>query len=276
MEDVKYTFLEWNIQGFGGSCNYSIPNFVIDTVIYKNADIVVLVEFYIGNNFDYVREKMKGKYHIFISPFVYGHNQVLIALKKTRFKDEEIKEVISINPVDTALPEYLQINIVTERDEEFSVVGTRIKTQGDKREEQFNYLKERLKLIETFVCLGDFNMFVGSVDKKFPEIDEKSGTKKKAIVAYGPRTTNKERWSFIHRDGGKAWIDAVVGKNIKVLDNQTDALSKKKGYMMYAKYDWDFVNQENGYRDISPDDYISLKGIPNHAILLGAFTLEDE
>ena len=78
-EIISYSFLEWNIQGAGGLSGYTIQKFVADTIIQKNKDIVVLVEFYIGYNFDYIRQRLQNNYFVFISPFLYEHNQVLIA-----------------------------------------------------------------------------------------------------------------------------------------------------------------------------------------------------
>lgn len=259
---INYTFLEWNVQGAGGYSNYSIPKFVADTIIEKNIDIVVLVEFYIGCNFDYFRQCIQDNYYMFISPFVYEHNQILIALNRNKFKEEDINGIITINPMDEKLPEYLQINIETGQDKVFSIIGARIKANcPEDKKKQFNFLNEQIRLIDKVICIGDFNV-TNSYAQKFLTSAE----------IYGPRTIDNVRWSFVHKDGGKRGIDLIAVKNIEVLKNEKDDLSEKEGYEMYAKYDWNFVNNKNGYGKLTSSDYLpEFTGKPNHAILIGSF-----
>ena len=259
---INYTFLEWNVQGAGGSHDYSTPKFVIDTIIEKNIDIVVLVEFYIGDNFDYVRQSIQDNYHIFISPFVYEHNQVLIALNRDKFNEVDIRNIITTNPMDTKFPEYLQINIETEQDKVFSIIGTRIKTNcPEDKKKQFDFLNEEIRLIDTVICIGDFNV-------------TSTHAKKLLTLAsiYGPRTIDNARWSFVHKNGDKVGIDLIAVKNIRISKNKKDDLSEKEGYEIYAQYDWNFVNKKNGYEKLTSSDYLpEFTGKPNHAILIGDF-----
>lgn len=262
-EKINYTFLEWNVQGAGGYPDYSTPKFVVDTIIEKNIDIVVLVEFYIGCNFDYVRQRIQDNYHMFISPFVYKHNQVLIALNRDKFNEVDISNIITINPMDTKFPEYLQINIETEQDKVFSIIGTRIKTNCPKedKKKQFDFLNEQIKLIDKVICIGDFNVTNSHANQFLTSAN-----------IYGPRTLDDARWSFVHKDGGKVGIDLIAVKNIRILQNEKDDLSEKEGYEMYAKYDWNFVNKKNGYEKLTSSDYLpEFTGKPNHAILIGNF-----
>ncbi|WHX25116.1 hypothetical protein QNH47_13160 [Virgibacillus halodenitrificans] len=264
-DKVEYTLLEWNIQGAGGTCDYSTPKFVVDTIIGKNVDIIVLVEFYTGGNFDYVRKRMQNDYYIFISPFVDDRNQVLIALKRDKFKEGNISNVITIDPMDIKLPEYLQINIKTEQEEVFSIIGTRIKTSGLKedREAQFKFLDNKIGSIAKVVCIGDFNVNITKVDKLLTSAD-----------VYGPKTQDDARWSFVHNDGGKVGIDLIAARKIGILKKEKDDLSFKEGYEMYAKYDWDFLNKKNGFENLTSSDFLpAFTGKPNHAILLGSFKL---
>lgn len=261
-EKINYTFLEWNVQGAGGYSNYSTPKFVADTIIEKNIDIVVLVEFYIGCNFDYVRQCIQDNYYVFISPFVYEHNQILIALNRDKFKEVDISNIITINPMDTKLPEYLQINIEAEQDKVFSIMGTRIKTNcTEDRKKQFDFLNQQIRLIDKVICIGDFNV-TSSYAQKFLT----------SAKIYGPRTLDNARWSFVHKDDGKTGIDLIAAKNIEIIKNEKDDLSEKEGYEMYAKYDWNFVNKKNGYEKLTSSDYLpESTGKPNHAILIGNF-----
>ena len=262
-EKLKYTFLEWNVQGAGGYRHYSIPKFVVDTIIEKNIDIVVLVEFYIGCNFDYIRQRIQDNYYMFISPFAYNRNQILIALNKDKFKESDISNISTVNPMDKKFPEYLQIDIKTEQDKVFSIIGTRIKTNCPKedKEKQFYFLKEQIGLINKVICVGDFNATNSHAKKFLTSAD-----------IYGPRTLENARWSFVHKNGDKVGIDLIAVKNINILKNEKDELSKKEGYEMYAKYDWDFVNEKNGYGELTSSDYLpEFTGKPNHAILIGNF-----
>lgn len=263
-EKIKYTFLEWNIQGAGGYRNYSIPNFVVDTIIEKGKDIVVLVEFYIGRNFDYVRKQMQDNYYIFISPFAYSHNQILIALNKNKFKKEDISNIVTINPMDTKLPEYLQIDIKTKQGKVFSIMGTRIKSKilEEDKMKQFHFLNEQIESIDKVICIGDFNVLFSYAKPLFPSVND----------VHAPRVYDAARWSFIHGNGNKVGIDLIAVKNIIIPKNVEDDLSKKMGYKMYAEYDWTFVNEKNGYGKLTPSDYLpAFSGKPNHAMLIGSF-----
>ncbi|GEK32282.1 hypothetical protein KZO01_25910 [Kurthia zopfii] len=222
-----------------------------------------MVEFYIGCNFDYVRQRMQDNYYMFISPFVYKHNQILIALNRNKFKERDISNIITINPVDVQSPEYLQINIKTEQEKVFSIIGTRIKTNclKEDREKQFDVLNNKIRLIDKAICIGDFNITYSYAIKYLTSAE-----------IYGPRTRDNARWSFVHKDGGKVGIDLIAAKNVRILQNEKDDLSDKEGYKMYAKYDWNFVTKKNGYERLTSSDYLpEFSGKPNHAILMGSF-----
>lgn len=262
-EIISYSFLEWNIQGAGGLSGYTIQKFVADTIIQKNKDIVVLVEFYIGYNFDYIRQRLQNNYFVFISPFLYEHNQVLIALNRSKFEESDILKIVTANPLDIKRPEYLQLDIKTKQEKVFSIIGARIKTQGSEedRVEQFKFLNEQIESIDRVICVGDFNL-TSTHTKKYLT----------AAEVYGPRTLDDKRWSFVHKDYGKVGIDLVVAKNIEIPKEMEDDLSKKENYKMYAIYDWGFVNAKNGYKNLTSSDYLP-KFMPNHAILIGNFKI---
>ncbi|PWI21211.1 hypothetical protein DF281_13360 [Kurthia zopfii] len=200
---------------------------------------------------------------MFISPFVYKHNQILIALNRNKFKERDISNIITINPVDVQSPEYLQINIKTEQEKVFSIIGTRIKTNclKEDREKQFDVLNNKIRLIDKAICIGDFNITYSYAIKYLTSAE-----------IYGPRTRDNARWSFVHKDGGKVGIDLIAAKNVRILQNEKDDLSDKEGYKMYAKYDWNFVTKKNGYERLTSSDYLpEFSGKPNHAILMGSF-----
>lgn len=262
---MEYTFLEWNIQGAGGDTNYSMPEFIADTIYDKKKDIVVLVEFIIGTNFNYLRDKLQEEYFIFVSSFALGYNQVMIALRKEKFSDKNIIKVITCNILDISCPEYLQLDIIDKEENEFSIIGARIKSQNttEIREKQFLFLDNIFKELNKGICLGDFNVTSSNADK-FIEF----------ATVYGSVTKNSMRWSFVHENGDKVGIDLIAAKGIDIQRDEEDELCKMNK-KMYAKYDWEFVCKENGYGNLTSEDYLTtFRGRPNHAILIGKFKVE--
>lgn len=255
MGEKEYSYLEWNIQGAGGYNNYSTPHFVIDTILCKDMDIVVLVEFFISSKFDYLITLLSKKYHVFISPFVMGHNQVLIALKKEKFEETEIVEVNSINVINKSLPEFLSVRLKI-GDKDLYVIGTRIKTEGDTNKAQFDFLNNRFQLMTSFICLGDFNSTVSNVQRILNSKFE----------VRAPRTLNYENWSFVHKNGDKVGIDLVVSKGINI-----NKLKERNN--QFVEYCWDFIKKENGYIKSSSEYLDPFDGKPNHAILIGSFSV---
>ncbi|WP_180964024.1 hypothetical protein [Haloimpatiens massiliensis] len=46
-------------------------------------------------------------------------------------------------------------------------------------------------------------------------------------------------------------------------------MSRRKGYSMFAKYDWDFISKKNGYGSLTAKDIKTIAiGLPDHAILM--------
>ncbi|MEE1055764.1 MAG: hypothetical protein UH239_00760 [Acutalibacteraceae bacterium] len=256
-------FLEWNIHGMGGYGNYSIPCFVADQIILKNVDIAVLVEFFTGCNWNYIRGILEKKYILIVSPYIEGYNQVLIALKKEIF---EIKNVITLNPIDKNKPEFLQVSTDV-NGKSLEVIGTRLKTVSGTKNEQLRFLKNYFDKLNNFICLGDFNGNVNFLQKELGK-----------NCIYSPRVVPKGnneilRWSYIHKNKTRINVDHIIS-NVNILRNISDSLSEKEGYKMYAKYDWGFVNKNNGYGKLNSESHLShLIGLPDHAILLGEFEI---
>lgn len=262
---TKYSFLEWNIQGAGGFKNYTIPEIIVNTITEKETDIIVLVEFFTGNNFNKFQRSLKENYHVFISPFVDRHNQVLIALKKSKFEQNCIKNVVTINPLDLDLPEYLQVDVEICDSIILSIVGVRIKTNCSKENKlnQFEFLNRQIKSSKKVLCLGDFNL-----------VHKYAREKIFSANVYGPRTIDNIRWSFVHKNGDKVGIDLIAAKGIDILKQEEDSISKLGGYKMYANYDWSFIDRIMAYNSFSKDNHLpDFSGFPNHAILRGSFRI---
>lgn len=255
--------LEWNIHGAAGYGNYSIPKFVTDELIlkYSNIDLIVLTEFVFASGWNYLKESLEKNYRIISSPYISGQNGVLIAVKKD-IKDYDIESVrvsCDMNTSQIEKPNFLQVTINAENTKQPTfIIGTRIRDAD--HIPQYKALKEHLDSISRdckIICTGDFNEWQSHVVKKL-------GNSVKVITPQFKMKPNDfnslNTWSAIlknRRTGniGKALIDHILVRNAKVTN---------------IKYMWDFVNKENGYGSIRPEDYKSnLNGCPDHAILIG-------
>lgn len=257
-------FFEWNIHGYGGYGNYAIPNFVADTILEKNADIIILVEFIIGKGWDYFVNTLEKKYNIFVSPYATGRNQVLIALKKG--KEFNIKEILTLNPLENGKPEFLRIDLEWKQ-KPLTIIGVRIKSQGTNQEiaSQFSFLEAQLTLLTNtnVLCSGDFNVWKNPLSEKLnlKRLNEKA--KNKFCVSTPKHAMERNNfdslttWSSIVKNMygkiGKALIDHIIIKGLIVND---------------PLYSWDFVKERNGYGKLQKEAYKShLIGLPDHAIL---------
>lgn len=217
---MKIKFLEWNLHAMGGN-GYEIPIFISDYI--NKVDIFVLVEFCMEKGWDIFKKGLK-EFDLYCSPYVSnGYNQVCIGIRKNI--NYELLAVVSKDVADINTPEFLQVDIGIEK-KKVSIIGTRIKIQNTTQSQQFDHLKRHLKKIDSFLCLGDFNV----ANKKL------SGIFSSVANVYGPRIVN-------------GYQDAKDSP--------------------YATYDWSFLTSENGYETKTKDDYLGIKGIPDHAILKG-------
>lgn len=249
-------YLEWNIHGAGGYGDYAIPEFVADTILQPkyNVDIIILVEFYMGHNWNRFRNRLEEDYDIFISPFIDYHNQVLIAIKKNVLK---VIDVITVNPLDKDIPELFAVD-TSIGDRRLIIAGNRIKSQAHNKEPQYDYLKNFMNRYETIICAGDDNCTCSYLKNKFRD----------EIQVFGPRIMNK-KWSYVHENGDRVGVDWLLAKGIKEFKNFGEDADQSP----YATYDWDFVNEMNGYGTRKNIDYLSDLPLPDHGILNGEFNI---
>jgi hypothetical protein len=248
--NIKY--LEWNLHAMGGH-GYEIPDFVAKYV--TNVDIFVLVEFCASEGWVEFKTILEKEFDLYCSPFVSkGYNQVCIGLRKTL--KYQLHSVVTKDICNVNIPEFLQIDIEIAA-KKLSVIGVRIKTQGDTKSQQYEYLKGHLNKIERFICLGDFNCVQNILSEQFSSVDEK-------VKVYGPRIKNGY-YSFVHKNGGKCGLDWLIAKGITNVSSEYD----DKQDSPVATYDWSFVSEKNGYNDKSKDSFLGINGLPDHAILKG-------
>lgn len=250
--------MEWNIHGAGGYENYSIPNFIADTILRKKVDIVIIVEFIAGKGWDRLGKTLGKTYDLFVSPYTDKTNQVMIALKKST--DFEVEKIHTEDPLEREKPEMLQIE--TKFNGKFlTIIGVRIKTQGTTKqaESQFEFLNDHLKSLGNsyVLCAGDFNVWKNPLSKKLTISTNNIFTPKYSMIPGDFNTLTT--WSAVIKKPktnviGKALIDHIITISIG---------------MHSAEYNWDFVTFDNGYGNRKPEDYKSdLLGLPDHAILL--------
>lgn len=251
--------LEWNIHGATGYGNYSIPEFVADEIMERGTEIVILTEFVMLGGWDYLRGVLKKKYKLFCSPYVCEQNGVLIAIRKdiSDFDTNSARVSSDLNTTQTEKPNFLQVEVNKVKDKQsIFIIGTRIRDTNHIA--QFRALKDHMDSLpekSKILCAGDFNEWKNHVANKL-------GRNLTVFTPSFEMETNDfdtvNTWSAVLKNKatgktGKALIDHIIAKNIKVTNEE---------------YTWDFVNKSNGYGAAMPEDYKSnMIGLPDHAIL---------
>ncbi len=247
---MELRYLEWNLHAKGGYEYNQIPDFIVRYL--KPVDIFVLVEFRQADNWNEFKFKLRD-FNLYCSPYVpKGYNQICIGIRKSL--GYELLSVVSCDVCDMSKPEFLDVGIELDG-KEIRIVGTRIKTRG-LRKPQVEYLKEYLRNVEHFVCLGDYNSVQTTLKNEFSIIGN----------VYGPRIRNGY-YSYVHKCGDQpcCGLDWLVSKGInRVYNDYSD-----ENQSPIATYDWSFVTKQNGYDNKTEKDYLNIDGLPDHAILKG-------
>lgn len=256
---MEIRYLEWNLNARGNK-NYTFPSFVPEYIIQQDKntdiDILVLLEFRNGNNWNVFKETLEKEFDLYISPYVSSnYNQVCIALRRSR--NFQIDKIIVEDSFDINIPEFLQIDVHI-NEKQLSIIGTRIKTQGNSKINQYQFLKTRLTSLNTALCLGDFNCVFNTLKNNMGN----------GLDVYGPRITNNY-YSFVFKDGSRQGLDWAITKGISCVKNPYDDIVESP----YATYDWEFIKYKNGYKNKTEKDYLNIEGLPDHAILKGAIDI---
>lgn len=250
---MELKYLEWNLHGKGGR-GYKIPEFVANYALAKNVDMMIFVEFCICSNWDIFKLALeRNHYDVYVSSYASGHNQVCIALRRGLF---QVTEILSENPIDSHKPEFLQINTLVEG-KKLAIVGTRIKTELNTKPEQYIFLHNRLNVLPTVFCIGDFNC-VSNVLK----------TNMKSLDIYGPRVL-EGYYSFVFPNGDCQELDWVISKGIEKIWNPYSDKSRSP----FVTCDWGFITEDNGYGRKTECDFLGVHSLPDHAILMGAIEI---
>lgn len=256
--EIKY--LEWNLHAMGGR-GYEIPKFVVNYL--KTSDVFVLTEFCQTKGWEDFQYALESEYDIYCSSYCSkGYNQVCIGIRKTI--NYKLFSIVSNDISNIEIPEFLQVDIEIER-KKLSIIGIRIKTSGNTKEKQYEYLKEHLKGINnSFICLGDFNCTSTVLAKKLDNAFNVNGPR--IINGYFSHVFKEDESDDNKNKQGLDWI--ISSTEIDVNNKYPDSSQSPK-----ATYDWSFVSDCNGYIGKTKDDYLGIRGLPDHAILKGMINL---
>lgn len=255
---------EWNIRmaaTFPCNNGYAIQTWVVDEILKDEPDCIVLTEFVVSKGWDYLQRELEEKnYNWFISS-VTGQNGILIALKRNgmydfsdafSYKNKAINssEVLSEKHAVIYHPNFYEIRIKMNK-EIVSIIGVRIRNA--QKGAQFRALDDYLSTLKhKVICVGDFNAYWA--DKWNSPANNTLSKTSRSYDLYTPSYKVGPDWySFVHSNGKMVQLDHLI-TNIKSAH-------------IKVKYDWEFINQNNGYNNIQKNSPQKPKGLPDHAIL---------
>lgn len=270
---MKLKVMEWNIHGaasMGWNNDYFIRRFVVDRILNEKAHIIILLEFVVSKGWDYLQSRLEEGNYIWFITCTSSENGILIAIKRDieglnlegieKYEGDNISK--KMNTSIEEKPNFLQVDIVI-NNELLTIIGTRIRDSDGKS--QFKALKEHLEYINNkVICIGDFNTwasYIANFDKwnllpKDYSIHSPGLYKDQNNYyrnSWDLSNNCVAKWSFVHKNGGKAPLEHIIAKNVTVTTKD---------------YSWDFVNKNNGYDFRMCESYKSdLIGLPDHAVL---------
>lgn len=255
----EYELIEWNLHKMTNEINVQeyVHNRILDE---KKYDIIVLVEY----KKDSKLEQLLGiDYFISSNESVNGSNEILIAIKKSRVKENTIPKSSDELLIKSGqyMPDFLHVSFTDINENEISVVGVRFVSPapsgdpmllgGAKRES--DPLNKYLSSINhNLICCGDFNILDFKMKDYFPdyyrEVIKGKGLDNASIIF-----TNKKSYEI--SDFGK--VDHI--------------LCKKKEEIVEASYSWDFLEDDLVYpkrENINIGELWKIPiAYPDHAIL---------
>lgn len=152
---------EWNIHKMTN--DILVKQFVIDTLIDVDADVICLVEYLTDTG---IEEKLKEKYWFEESNTISG-NKVFIAVKK-----EFAPDGITVKNKNEVIECYnfLHIEFLMQNGEPLSVIGVRMLSPINAIKQTPSLEKYISELTTPFLCTGDFNIKDYRMAKWFPGI----------------------------------------------------------------------------------------------------------
>lgn len=149
--------MEWNINQRLNHSKKDMPEWIAEVISNKDMDIVVLTEWYKGNNWEVVKKNaFNYKYTVFESSNNGINNDVAIAINTEKLTPIYAKSYFSF---DHNVPDHLEVKCKTKNNIEVMIVGIRIHaTASDQeKEKELNLILNGLKDENIVVICGDFN-----------------------------------------------------------------------------------------------------------------------
>ena len=284
----RISVLEWNIHASasrGWSNDYSINTWIVDAIIDKNCDVVVINEFVVSIGWDYFQKRLKENDYAWFMTYTSKENGILIAIKKEKFSVVNWNDVNIVNKLSSDKndmePDFIHIK-VNYNNEPLNIIGVRIKVCTDAmnidedykcRVQQFELLCKYLSNIkEKTIVLGDFNN--GNI---FREYDKNQLYHNCSRQYYNYQMIWREveeklKWRLDTPDKGGNYGNkfSIVTRdpNGKVYYTKEDHVISRGCNVLNGDYLWDFMENTDVYGELKCDSYKSnLKYIPDHAML---------
>lgn len=237
--------VEWNIHKMTN--DIPVKQFVIDTLIDVNADVICLVEYLSDKE---IEKNLKEKYWFEESDTVSG-NKVFIAVKK-----EFAPDGITVKNKNEVIKCYnfLHIEFLMQNREPLSIIGVRMLSPID-ASEQTPPLKKYLSELNTpFLCTGDFNILDYRMSKWFQGISTEN------IVNTNRSLSNS---SIIYVD-----MDSLEVTGFGAVDHVLHSDKIK----VSSEYDWKFLWCDSIYPCVDKITMGTIWNIPpaypDHALMI--------
>ncbi|MEK5217780.1 endonuclease/exonuclease/phosphatase family protein [Psychrobacillus sp. FSL H8-0487] len=150
--------IEWNINQRLNYSKKDMPEWIADVIKQRQADIVILTEFFQGNNWGEIKKKSFGDAYYFLTSnnFQGGNNDVAIAIKKENLEVIYSKSFLSVNH---NVADHLEVKCKTKDNKEFLVVGMRIHASAshDEKLEEMMLVMDSVRDEKVVIIGGDFN-----------------------------------------------------------------------------------------------------------------------
>ncbi|WP_300384897.1 hypothetical protein [Clostridium sp.] len=273
------SIVEWNINQ--RTSNKSIDLFVSYDLTKTKPHVIFVVEYKEDKMFENII-RMNG-YKVYTTGKIQGKNEVLIAIRNDgNFTQKNIDN----------LPNSLDILSIGMRFNNRSIcligariqigIGERAGTAADymNRGEQLSDLVSYTKLIkskfDSIIIAGDFNH--GQIREEYnDDFLYKDYLQEPCSYQKIKKMFKEIECQVCTPEGNNSKIFSWVGK----LENNKNYFIKEDHLIISnnisqntIKYEWDFVNNKNGYADLRNNDYKSkVSGLPDHAKLVANISI---
>ena len=271
----KINIVEWNINQ--RTNKKPIEAFVSIELTKAKPHIIFIVEYKEDIIFE-DRIKRLG-YKVYSTGKIQGKNEVLIAIRNdSTFTN--IKKNIGELPASLDI---LSVGVKF-KDRNICLIGTRIQVgagdkgdyidRGKQLKELVAYTKQIKSKFDSVIIAGDFNH--GKIREEYNDnflykgyLQEPCNYQKIKMIFKEVDCqvcTPKENETF-------SWV-GKVGENKNYYIKEDHIIISNNIIQNTISYEWDFVNNKNGYVDLKSDDYKSeFSGMPDHAKLFATISI---